>query len=460
MNSQDERPEPSDLRLPPGPDSPRLINGLRFLFARNRSVRAWHGTYGDVFKLEVPRLGTVVCVRGPELNKRVFTAKADVLHGGDNPLGDVLGPGSLFSLDEDAHLTERRKLLPPFHGERMRSYEALIEEEAVREMDGWKSGQEFPTLGSFNTITLRIILRAVFGAEGPELKELQAILPGMTKLGQWMVAAPFLRRNLGPWSPGARADRYLVRYREIIDTLIDEHLADPALDERIDILALMLRADLESGDEIDRESVADELLTLLVAGHETTASSLAWTVERVRRHPDVLRRLQEEAATDDNAFRTAVVNEVLRIRPVIGFTGRTVVKAPFELGEWRLPAGVRILAGIKAIHEDDRFHTAADTFDPDRYLGKKPDTYSWVPFGGGMRRCLGAAFAQFEMDIVLRTMLRRFELATSEAPPERESFRGLAFAPSKGALAVVRRRPEPVAGQEAADRGAATARAA
>jgi len=444
MNPSDEPIKTGDIRMPPSPGTPRLLNGLLFLAARNYSVRRWHRRFGDVFSLEVPRLGTVVCARGPELNKRVFTAKPHVLHGGDNPLGDVLGPGSLFSLDEGAHLAERRKLLPPFHGERMRSYEDLIEEEALREMNGWDSGEEFATIGSFNTITLRIILRAVFGAEGPELKELQEMLPGMTKLGQWMVAAPGLARDLGPWSPGGHAERLRKRYRTIIDSLVDEHLADPGLEDRIDILALMLRADLANGDEVDRGAVAEELLTLLVAGHETTASSLAWTVERIRRHPEVLRRLQEEAATDDNAFRTAVINEVLRVRPVIGFTGRTVVEEPFELGEWRLAAGTRILTGIKAVHEDDRFHDEADRFNPERYLGKKPDTYSWVPFGGGMRRCLGAAFAQFEMDIVLRTMFRHFELDTTVDEPEHERFRGLAFAPSKGGRVVVRRRSRPL----------------
>lgn len=443
MASTEDHSDCVEFRLPPGPNSPRLVNGIRFLFARNYSVRRWHQRYGDVFSLEVPRLGTIVWARGPELNKRVLTAKAHILHGGDNPLGDVLGPGSLFSLDEDAHLAERRKLLPPFHGERMRSYEELIEQEALREMAGWPSG-EFATIRSFSTITLRIILRAVFGAEGPQLKELESMLPGMTKLGQWMVAAPFLERNLGRWSPGGRAQYFRERYRQIIDSLIDGHLADPGLDERIDILALMLRSDLENGSVIDRDAIADQLLTLLVAGHETTASSLAWTVERIRRHPEVLRRLDEEARADDNTYRLAVINEVLRVRPVIAFTGRTVVVEPFELDGWQLPAGTRILLGIKAVHEDDRYHDEADRFDPERYVGKKPETYSWLPFGGGMRRCLGAAFAQFEMDIVLRTMLRNFDISTTDSPSERESFRGLAYAPAKGGLCELQRRHRPV----------------
>ena len=231
----------------------------------------------------------------------------------------------------------------------------------------------------------------------------------------------------------------IASYRRLVDTLIDDHLADPELDERIDILALILRAQLEDGEEVDHAETADELLTLLVAGHETTASALAWSVERLRRHPEVLRRLEEEAAGDEATLRLATVNEVLRVRPVISATGR-LVRKPFEVGEWRLPPGSRVVTGIVPMHEDGRFHEGGERFDPDRYVGRKPDTYAWIPFGGGLRRCLGAAFAQFEIDVVLRTLLRNFELQPTDDPPERESFRGVAFAPGKGGVAVVRRR--------------------
>jgi cytochrome P450 len=369
----------------------------------------------------------------------VYTAKADVLHGGKNPLGEILGPGSLFSMDEDEHLRERRMLLPPFHGERMRSYEAIIEEEALREMASWPDGAEFASIESFQTITLRIILRAVFGAEGRELAELERLLPPMTTLGQRLVTIPVLRREWGRRSPGARWKRMHASYRRLADTLVDQHLADPDLEERIDILALMLRAELADRGTVDKADLADELLTLLVAGHETTASALAWSVERLRRHPEVLRRLEEEARGEENALRLATAEEVLRVRPVINATGRVVMK-PFELGEWLIPPGASVVTGIAPLHHDDRFHERAARFEPDRYVGKKPDTYAWIPFGGGLRRCLGAAFAQFEIDVVLRTLLRNFELVPTGEPGERESFRGVAFAPSKGGVAVVRRR--------------------
>ncbi len=429
-------PRTEEYRLPRGPKTPRFLNGILFLWGQSRWVRRLARRYGDAYTVELPVIGTTIVVSHPDMVKTVYTAKPDVLYGGRNPLGGLLGPGSLFSMDEERHLEERRKLLPPFHGDRMRSYDALIEEEALAAMRSWPENEEFPSIRTFQRITLRVILRAVFGAEGANLAELEELLPPMTALGQRLVTAPILQRDYGRWSPGGRYARMRRRYDAIAKALIDEHLADPDLDERIDILALMLRG---SDGEVNHGELADELLTLLVAGHETTASALAWTVDRLRRHPEVLRRLEREAEGESSAFRTATVLEVLRARPVIGNTGRTVMK-PFELGELRLPPGSRVITQIATTHRDERFHAPARKFDPDRYVGKKPDTYAWIPFGGGVRRCIGAAFAQFEMDVVLRTLLRNFELQPTDAPGERDSFRGVAFAPAKGGVAVVRRR--------------------
>jgi cytochrome P450 family 138 len=300
-----------------------------------------------------------------------------------------------------------------------------------------------------------VILRAVFGAEGAELTNLQELLPPMTTLGQRIVTLPILRRDFGPGSPGRRFKKMRTRYDEIIGALIDQRLADPQLDERIDILALMLRALRDAGTPVNKTETADELLTLLVAGHETTASSLAWTVERLRRHPDVLQRLEREAEADGSDLRTATILEVHRVRSVIGATGRVAVE-PFQLGEWRLPPGMRIVTQATTLHRDQRFHARADKFDPDRYVGQKPDTYAWIPFGGGVRRCLGAAFAQLEMEVVIRTLLRRFELRPTDEPSERQHFRGVAFAPAKGGVAVVRRRAQPLGGTQERDAAAAS----
>jgi cytochrome P450 family 138 len=435
-------PTTSEYTLPEGPNSPALLNGALFLFARSWSMRRLQRRYGDAYTLKLPVIGRTVVVSHPDLARAVFTAKPTVLHGGKNPLGDLLGPGSLFSMDEDRHLQERRTLLPPFHGDRMRSYERLIEEEALLAMQTWRDDVEFSTIRTFNRVTLRVILRAVFGAEGAELSDLEALLPRLTALGQRSVTAPVLRRDLGPGSPGRRYLQMRRGYDRVVGTLIDKHLADPELGERIDILALMLNPLREAGEAIDRDEMADELLTLLVAGHETTSSSLAWAVERIRRHPDVLRRLEQEAIGESSMLRIATVLEVHRTRPVITATGRLVMQ-PFDLGRWRLPPGTRVVTEASMMHRDERFHSNASRFDPDRYIGHKPDTYAWIPFGGGVRRCIGAAFAQLEMDVVLRTMLRHFTLLPTDAPGERASFRGVAFAPADGGVAVVRRRSTP-----------------
>jgi cytochrome P450 len=432
-----------EFRLPDGPKSPRFLNGLAVLFAQRRWMRRLKRRYGDACTVNLPVIGRTVVVTHPDLVKAVYTAKPTVLHGGKNPLGRVLGPGSLFSMDEERHLEERRMLLPPFHGDRMRAYERLIEEETLRAMQTWPNDKPFRTIGTFKKVTLRVILRAVFGAEGTELAELEEILPRMTAIGQRLVTAPIMRRDYGSWSPGRRYAAMRRRYDETVEALIDDRLADRDLEQRIDILSLMLAPLRGAGEKINHRDVADELLTLLVAGHETTSSSLAWTVERLRRHPDVLRALEREAEGDDSTLRTATVLEIHRVRPVIGTVGRLVMQ-PFRLGEWHLPPGTRVLTQASMIHGDDRFHPNAANFTPDRYVGRKPDTYSWIPFGGGVRRCLGAAFAQFEMDVVIRTMIRHFEVSPTDAPGERESFRGVAFAPADGGVAVVRRRGTPL----------------
>ena len=431
-----------DVRLPDGPRTPAAFNGLVFLLDHHRAQRRMKRRYGDTYTVKLPGLGTSVVVTTPDLVKQVFTADPTVLHAGKNELGRVLGPGSLFAMDEDRHLEERRLLLPPFHGDRMRAYEAIVEEETLRAVAAWPEDRPFATLPTFNAITLRVIIRAVFGAEGAQLTQLETLLPKIAAVGQRMVTAPVLRHDVGPWSPGGQLKRLRRDYRAIVDALIDRDLA-AGDEERDDILARMLRELHAAGKPVDRSELGDELLALLSAGHETTSSSLAWAIERLRRHPEVLARLEDEAlAGTTNALRAATVLEVQRVRPVINGAAPRKVMKPFDLGRWRLAPGTFVFTLAPVMHHDPRFHDAPNRFDPDRYIGAKPDTYAWIPFGGGRRRCLGAAFAQMEMDVVLRTVLRRFALVPTSEPPEREAFRGLSFGPAKGGVAVVRRRRE------------------
>ena len=404
-------------------------------------LRRLQRRYGDAFSINLPVLGPSVVISNPALVKQAYTASPEVLLTAEgNPLGAALGPGSLFAMDGKPHLRERKLLLPPFHGNRMQGYESVIEEEALREIAKWPEGEEFATMPSFMRITLNAILRTVFGAAGPHQQRLTELLPDLVALGSVVTLFPWLRRDLGrvlAGRPSPPADRRIHRGDR---SLIDEALADPALEERTDVLALLLAAHYEDGSSMSRSAIGDELLTLLAAGHETTATSLAWAVERLRRHPALLARLAEEADGDGSDLRQATINEVQRSRPVITQTDRYVAVDEFELGEWRIPRGHRIVQMATLMHFDPRYFERPDEFLPDRFLGRAPDTYTWIPFGGGTRRCVGAAFAKMEMNVVLRTMLREVELEPTTEPDERWRPRGVAFAPARGGRAVVRRR--------------------
>ena len=283
-------------------------------------------------------------------------------------------------------------------------------------------------------ITLRAILRAVFGAEGEQLKELEALIPRWTKLATQLSLAPGLQRSFGPWSRWPR----LLAIRAKIDAVLCEMIAaakrDEQLEERSDVLALMVQARHEDGSPMSDAEICDELVTMLVAGHETTAHTLAWAVERLRRHPQLLSRLVAEADEGGKALREATIREVQRTRPVIAFAGR-IVRKPFELGGYQLPLGTRILLAACLTHYDPNLFADPDRFEPDRFLEKLPDTYSWIPFGGGVRRCIGATFAHMEMDVVLRVLLERVELVPSDERDEGWAFRGIVWAPADGGLA-------------------------
>jgi cytochrome P450 len=406
-------------------------------------TRRFRRRYGDAFTINLPTFGPTVVLSSPDLVKQVFQAKPDVLaFGVRSPLGDVLGPGSLFSMDGEQHLRERRLILPPFHGDRMKSYEGIVEEEALREMDTWPADQEFQTLPSFMRITLGVILRAVFGAGEGETSELASLLPKLVTRASQLTLVPWLRRDLGPGSPGRQLGQLRARYDAIIDQMIDARLCDPHAGESEDVLSMLLRANYDDGASMSRSAIADELLTLLAAGHETTATSLAWMIERLRRHPLILQRLTEEAEGEDNELRMASILELQRTRPVIIGTGRHAVQ-DFPLDEYLIPAGYHLFVLATAIHSDERFFERPLQFDPDRFLARGPDSYTWIPFGGGTRRCPGAAFAHMEMDIVIRTLLRTFQLQTTSEPGEEWRNRGVAFAPRRGGRAVVRRLNRP-----------------
>ncbi len=427
------------VRLPGGPRTPRVVQGFWLLTSRRTSVGALVRRYGPAFTLNLPIYGKTLMVSDPVLVKDLFTAGSDLV-GRATSLGEVLGPGSTFSLDGEAHRQRRKLLVPPFHGKRMHGYEAIVEEEVLRETATWPEGTEFETMPSMMRITLNAILRAVFGADGAAFDELRDLLPRAVVVGSKLAILPrFLRRDLGPRSPGGTMRRYRKRYDEIVDALIGEALADPEFEERSDVLSLLLRARYEDGNRISNQHVADELLTLLSAGHETTATTLAWMIERVRRHPELLDRLTAEADAGGSELRQAAIWEVQRVRPVIDAMSRRALQR-MKLGEWVIPEGHVVMVNIALAHSSPDRYANPKTFDPDRFIGAPPDNYSWIPFGGGIRRCIGAAFANMEMDVAIRTVLREFAIAPTTAPAEAVHSRGIANAPAAGGRAVVYRR--------------------
>ncbi|UOZ04100.1 cytochrome P450 [Amycolatopsis sp. WQ 127309] len=426
---------PGPVTLPPGPAAPRAVQGAYALTSPLRGMRRLREKYGDAFTVNVPIFGHAVVISGAAEIKQLFMSGADLVDNQEVNLGRVLGPRSLFALSGEEHRRQRKLLVPPFHGRRLAAYEKIVEEETVRELASWPEGPAFATLPSMMRITLNAILRAVFGAEGAEFAELRALLPPFVTLGSRLAVLPISKKGrLNPWR---RFERLRRDYDAIVDRLIAKARADERLDERDDVLALMLQSRYDDGAELSREEIADQLLTLLTAGHETTATTLAWAVERLRRHPGVLRELAE--ATDSKLL-DATILEVQRTRPVIDLTARQVKQDGFRLGKWTLPKGYVVLVSIALIHDDDTLFPHAAKFDPHRFAGARPDLYQWIPFGGGTRRCLGAAFATMEMTVVLRTLLRGFTLEPTTEADERRHSRGVAYAPAKGGRAVVRRR--------------------
>ena len=431
---------PQSAKLPPAVALPKAIQGIAFSISRRWTMRQAARRLGTVFTLDIPVFGRSVVVTDPALVKQVYTASPDDLVNVRPNLSRVLGPGSVFGLDRAEHRNRRKLLTPPFHGKSVKNYEHIIEEETLREAATWPEGRAFPTLEPMMRITLNVILRAVFGAEGAEFDELRRQVPRWVTLGSRMAVLPDLPRLPGRFNPWNRLAESHRTFDSIVDRLIDKAHADPNLESRTDILAMMLRSRYDDGAPMSRREISDELLTLVAAGHETTASTLAWAFERLRRHPAILADLAAEADTGGNELRQAVIHEVQRSRTIIDYSPRHVAAPIFELGEWRIPQGCSLFVSIVSLHENAEVFPDPQRFDPYRFMGSRPPTYKWLPFGGGARRCIGATFANTEMDIVLRTVLRHFVVEPTSAPDEKAHSRGIGYTPKKGGLVVLHRR--------------------
>jgi cytochrome P450 family 135 len=429
------------MALPPGPRGPAVLQSLRLLLQPIDFLEHCLRRYGDLFTLRFIGMGDLVYVADTETVKEIFTGDASVFHAGEanEIMEPVLGSRSVLLLDEDEHLRERRLLLPPFHGDRVRRYRELVGEIAAAEVRRWPRGRPFSLRPRMQAITLEVILRAVFGIrEAERLDRLRALLPKMLDHGTVVVWMPFLRRDLGPGSPWRR----FVRVREEVDGLLLDEIrrrreaAD--LEERDDVLSMLLQARGEDGEPMSEKELRDELMTLLLAGHETTATGLAWAFERLTRTPRVMSRLEESlAGEEDDAYVDAVAKETLRARPVVYDVARKLA-APATVRGWELPAGAYVVPSITAIHLLKGVYEEPEEFRPERFLeGDQPDSYAWIPFGGGRRRCIGAAFATMEMKAVLREVLTRVEVRAPDPRPERIRLHNVTLVPAKGTRVVV-----------------------
>jgi cytochrome P450 len=370
-----------------------------------------------------------------------------VLHPGEGAsvLEPVVGSNSVILLDERAHLSQRKLMLPAFHGARIEALGGLLEEVTEREVGAWPLGEPVALHQRLQSLTLEVILRAVFGLDpGARLDSLRDRLTSVLAFGSHPASLlPFLQRG--------RKWEEFVRGREETDALlfdlVDERRAADDGEERDDVLAMLLAARHEDGSPMSKQELRDELMTLLVAGHETTASELAWAFERLVRTPRVARRLTEEIdAGDGDEYLTATVHETLRHRPVLPIAAPRLVKEPIEIGGVRYPAGVALIANSYLVQHDPAIYPNPYEFRPERVLDESPGTYTWIPFGGGRRRCLGASFALLEMKVVLRAVLSRAELEPAPDVTEGSRRRAITLSPRRSALTVLRARtPEPVA---------------
>jgi cytochrome P450 family 135 len=402
-------------------------------------VRRWR-RYGDVFSSRFPIFGRVVYVADPALVKEVFAGDPATFHAGEAnslALGDALGEHSLLTLDEDRHLSQRKLLLPPFHGESVRRYVDVMAEATEREVATWPVGKEIELRPRMQAITLDVILRAVFGVRDDERMNLfRRRIPPLGEATSVLNWLPFMDRDLGGMTPAARFRKALAAVDELIYAEIADRraAAGDAEADGDDVLSLLLRARHDDGSPMTDAELRDELMTLLTAGHETTATGLAWAFERLLRTPTVLDQLI--ASLDDDDYVDAVVKETLRVRPVIVDVARKLTRDT-EVAGWRLPAGTLVLPAIAVLHMRPDLYDRPAEFRPERWLEGSPESYAWIPFGGGVRRCIGASFAQIEMRTVLREVLRRVRLRAPSRRPERGVIRHVTVVPGRGARALV-----------------------
>ncbi|MGZ6695546.1 MAG: cytochrome P450 [Solirubrobacteraceae bacterium] len=431
--------------LPPGPRLPPAVQTLAWFTRPVPFVLRAQRRFGDVFTMRIAgESAPWVKLGHPDLVREVFTGSPDKLLAGQGNeiLRPVLGDHSVLLLDRAEHMRERKLILPAFHGERMQRYGDLMREVAEAEIASWPAGEQLELAPRMQALTLEVIIRAVFGvrdatrrrAMRTALGELLDILTEPIGFALASTIGAERATRVGP------ARRTLAAVDALVQQEIDAHRGDDDLAERDDILSWLLRGRDEDGEPMSDRALRDELVTLLTAGHETTATALSWAIERLLRTPAAMERLTAEVESGRREYTLAVAHETLRLRPVIPLVLRTLAE-PMTVGGIDLPAGVKVAPSVIMVHRRADIYPDPHAFRPERFLGVKPGTYTWIPFGGGVRRCLGAAFALFEMEVVLESVVRSAKLRPARPAPERVRRRAITLAPARR-TSVVR---EPVA---------------
>jgi cytochrome P450 len=431
-------------QLPPGPKAPVAMQILATWKRPTASLHRLRARYGKRITVQLPFQPPFVILSDPDDIKQLFTAPPDVIHPGEGAriLEPMVGPNSVILLDESAHMEQRKLLLPAFHGEKMQKLTGLMTELAEHEVNSWPVGQPVALHPRLQKLTLEIVLRAVFGLEqGERLDALRAALTEVLEFSESPLSVMPWTQRLAKWVPPLKHFQKVMAHTDaLIFAQIDERRASGETG-REDILGMLLDARHEDSSPMSPQELRDELMTALVAGHETTASQLAWAFERLAREPHVTERLnQEMEAGESDAYLTATIHEILRLRPVLPNAEPRLTKQPVEIGGFLYPAGVALLASAFLLHHDPDIYPEPFAFRPERFLGKSPGTYTWIPFGGGRRRCLGASFAMQEMKIVIRAALHRYELSPASPRAEQTARRSITFSPSGGASVILRER--------------------
>ena len=430
------------MALPPGPSGLAVVNAARFARRPLETLLNWQARYGNVFSTRFPVFGTGVYVAEPDEIRAMFTGdQSEMLAGEANSLlAPVLGDSSVLVLDGARHMRQRKLLLPPFQGSAVTTFRTIIRDVAEKEIAGWTLGDQFALRERMRSLTFNVICRAVFGVTEPaRVERLRRALLALLDLGSSVFLPGVLQRDLGPWSPGGRLKRRLGVADGLLYEEIELRRREPDLDERTDVLSLLLLARDEDGEPMSDPELRDELITLLAAGHETTATGLAFAFDLLLHNPAVLARLRDELDAGSDAYLDAVVTETLRLRPVIDAAERTLTK-PRMVAGYELPAGIRVYPGIALVHMREDIYPQAEQFRPERFLDGKAESYSWLPFGGGIRRCIGAALAQAEMAEVIRIIVERLELSALAPETEPVVLRGITLAPRHGTRVRVERR--------------------